>query len=184
MTTLTSETTFAIAPPLEEHLETVDLVLLPENTGTNALRELRYPGDALPPLIYDQNPDRFENFDTAPLTARPALKAETALSDTLLVRWPGYGKDRPIREIWAGDASKSHMTAYFFRRLWEYFVNPPDSGHITWTPKDRIDQAYNIEIESLTVGGQDTVSFDTLALKEGFLTGEVVFTFRIVGEAA
>ena len=72
-------------------------------------------------------------------------------------------------------------TAYFLRRLWEYFANPPATGYITWNPKDRIDRAYNIEIEGLQVGGQDIVSFDYLALRHGLVVGEVVFTFRIVG---
>ena len=103
------------------------------------------------------------------------------LEDTSLARWPGYVKDWPIKEIWTGDNKTSRMTAYFFRRLWEYFANPPASGYITWTPKDRINQAYNIEIESLTVGGQDTVSFNTIALSQGYVLGVVTFTFRIIG---
>lgn len=183
MADLEAQTTFTITEPPAEYLETLDLVLLPENAGTNARRELRYPEDILPPLIYEEMPDEFENFDTGPLTARPQLKGEMTLEDTSLARWPGYIKDRPVKEIWKGDANKSRMPAYFFRRLWEYFANPPASGYITWNPKDRMDQAYNIEIESLIVGGQDTVSFDAIALRNGYVMGEVILTFRIIGEA-
>ncbi|MDD2900828.1 MAG: hypothetical protein PHU44_00165 [Syntrophales bacterium] len=183
MAELTAQTTFTIQEPPEIYQETVDLVLLPENAGSLALRELRYPGDTLPPLIYGQNPDKWENFDTAPLTARPFLKGEMTLADYSLARWPGYLKDRPVREIWSGSDKESRMEAYFFRRLWEYFANPPVAGFITWNPKDRIDKAYNIEIESLIAGGQDTVTLDYLAIREGLITGEVVFTFRIIGEA-
>ena len=181
MADLEAETTFTITDPPAEYLETVDLILLPENAGSQAARELRYPGDILPPLIYLEPPDQCENFDTGPLTARPALKGTMTLEDTSLARWPGYVKDWPIKEIWSGDNKTSRMTAYFFRRLWEYFANPPASGYITWTPKDRIDQAYNIEIESLTVGGQDTVSFNTIALSQGYVLGVVTLTFRIIG---
>ena len=183
MAELTAQTTFSIQEPPEFYQETADLVLLPENAGSLALRELRYPGDLLPPLIYGQNPDKWENFDTAPLSARPLLKGEMPLADCSLARWPGYLKDRPIRETWSGADKVSHMEAYFFRRLWEYFANPPASGYITWTPKDRIDKAYNIESESLAAGGQDTVTLEYLAIREGFIMGEVVFTFRIIGEA-
>jgi hypothetical protein len=183
MADLEAQTTFTITEPPAAYLETVDLTLLPENAGGNALRELRYPGDLLPPLIYADNPDQFENFDTRPLTARPLLKGEMTLKDTSLARWPGYVKDRPVKEIWKGSDSKSRLSAYFFRRLWEYFANPPASGYITWNPKDRLDQAYSIEIESLTVGSQDTVSFDTIGLRNGQVMGEVTLTFRIIGEA-
>jgi hypothetical protein len=183
MAELTAETTFTIQNPQEEFVETVDLVLLPENTGTDALRELRYPGDLLPPLIYEQNPDKWENFDTSPLTARPLFKAEMTIAATSMTRWGGYLTDRPVKETWRGDDRRSLMTAYYLRRLWEYFANPPATGYITWNPKDRMDRAYNIEIEGLQVGGQDIVSFDYLALRHGLVVGEVVFTFRLVGEA-
>jgi hypothetical protein len=183
MAELEAQTTFTIAEPPAEYVALADLVLLPENAGTNALRELRYPGDALPPLSYDQNPDRWENFDTAPLTARPLFKGDMTLNDYRMVQWPGYVKDRPIKEIWAGSDQRSHMTAYFFRRLWEYFANPPAAGFITWNPKDRMDKAYHIVMESLSVGGQDTVSLDYVALKGDQILGEVTLTFRIIGEA-
>ena len=183
MAELTSETTFTVQAATEVYEEVADLVLLPENAGVNALRELRYPDDVLPPLIYEDHPDLTENFDSGPLTARPMLKADMALADTVLTRWSGYVKDRPVKEVWKGGGDKSRMSAYFLRRLWEYFANPPASGYITWTPKDRLDQAYNIEIESLTAGGADTIALDGLPLRQGFIMGEVIFIFRIVGEA-
>ena len=58
MTTLTSETTFNILAAPENFEDTVDLYLFPENEGENALRELRYPGDLLPPFVYEENPDQ------------------------------------------------------------------------------------------------------------------------------
>jgi hypothetical protein len=184
MAEITAQTTFTITEPPSEYVETADLLLLPENAGSKALRELRYPGDALPPLIYEDNPDKWENFDTAPLTARPLVKGDMTLADYGLVQWPGYQKDRPVKETWAGTDTRSRMTAYFFRRLWEYFATPPAAGFITWSPKDRIDQAYHIIMESLTVGGQDTITLDYAALQGDLILGEVVLQFRIMGKAS
>jgi hypothetical protein len=183
MTVLSAQTTFTIQD-CEAFAEEAELTLLPENQGTDALRELHYPNDLLPPLIYEKMPDRWENFDSEPLTARPELKSEMTLAGNQHVRWPGYQGDRPVKEVWKGDDRRAPMLAYFFRRLWEYYANPPSEGYIVWYPKDRTSQGYYIEIESLTAGGQDTISMDYVALRQGLMVGEVVFAFRIVGEAA
>ncbi|MBM4286889.1 MAG: hypothetical protein FJ135_01855 [Deltaproteobacteria bacterium] len=180
---LTAETTFTVLAAPEVFQEYEDLYLFPENSGTNALRELRYPGDVLPPFIYETNPDRWENFDSAPMTDRPQVRAEMTLASTQIVRWRGYYPDKPVREIWRGADNKSRMSAYMLRRLYEYFATPPVSGYITWSPKDRTEQEYLIQIESLSVGGQDVLTFDLLALKADLVPLEVVFQFRIVREA-
>jgi len=182
MTELTAQTTFTVAPAQELYVESVDLLLLPENAGSSALRELHYPADLLPPLIYEDNPDKWENFDTGPLTARPLTQSQQTLTGNQLARWAGYVGDRPVKEYWSGSDRESRMSAYQLRRLWEYFANPPASGYITWTPKDRVDQAFDIEIEGLQAGGQDLLQHNFLALNAGYVLGEVVFTFRIIGE--
>ncbi len=184
MAELTAQTTFTIQAALSTYEDVENLVLLPENAGTDALRELRYPGDVFPPIIYDDFPDRTENFDSGPLTAKPQVKAEMGLEDTLLSVWRGYTKDLPVKEAWAGDNTKSRMRAYFFRRLWEYFTNPPADDYITWAPKDRSATVYKVVIEDLSVGGQNTVSLDHLGLRGGYVLGEVILTLRIIGEVA
>ncbi|MBW1953572.1 MAG: hypothetical protein JRI66_10895 [Deltaproteobacteria bacterium] len=178
---LTAETTFDILAAPEVFEEFEDLYLHPENSGTNALRELRYPGDILPPLIYECNPDRWDNFDSVPWTDKPQVKVEMTLGSTQVVQWRGYQPDRPVREVWRGADNRSRMFAYFLRRLYEYYVNPPPSGYIIWWPKDRTQQGYRIHIEALEVGGQDTIAFDFLAFKADLVVLEVVFRFRIVG---
>ena len=196
MTLLTSQTTFTIEGALEVITVSADISLMPENAGGGAARELRYPGDALPPLIYEEPPDSWENFDTAPLTARPLAKGQMTISDYQLARWPGYVKDNPVREIWKGSDTDSHMPLSFLRRLWEYYANPPASGYITWNPKDRADKAYNIEIIGLRAGSaadstsltdrsasQEVVSLDYFMAPNGYVLGEVIFSFIIVGEA-
>jgi hypothetical protein len=184
MTELSAHTTFTIQEAPETLEESVDLVILPENSGTFALRELHYPDDALPPIVYDQNPDKWENFDTEPMTARPTVKGDQTMTDTLLARWGGYQKDRPVKEYWSGDDQKSHMQAFFFRRLWEYFINPPGTGYITWYPKDRTTKGYNIVIENLQAGGDNLVTLHSGAIQGGIIMGEIVFSFRIIGEVA
>ena len=184
MAILTAQTTFTIQVA-EELQEGTDLVLLPENDGADAKRELHYPGDVLAPLIYEDWPDRWDNFDTGHLTARPLTKAEMTLAGNKLATWPGYAADKPVREIWRGSDTTARMSPYFLRRLLEYFLNPPQTvgEYITWYPKDRTTQGYNIVIQDLTVGGS-TLSLDYYGLRGNMITQEVVFTFYIVGLAA
>jgi hypothetical protein len=182
MADLTSETTFQIQQPTEIFEDYADLILLPENAGENAVRELRYPSDGLPPIIYEQNPGWWDNFDTSPLTGRPTLKAEWTLADVAMARWPGYVKDRPVVEYWKGDEQTSHMKLVMLRQLWEYFSNPPLSGYIEWWPKDRTSRGYYIEIESLTVGGSEGISMSLFACRGGIVLQQVALSFRIVGE--
>jgi len=184
MAELTSETTFSVIAAPEYFEESEDLYLYPENAGSLALRELRYPGDVLPPLFYESNPDRWENFDSVPMTNRPQVKAELTIASAQIVQWKGYYPDRSVKEVWRGSDNRSRMTACMLRRLYEFFAYPPEAGYITWCPKDRTEQAYHIQIESVQVGGQDIVSFDWVALHQGgLLPFEVVFQFRIIGEA-
>ena len=182
MAVLTADTTFQIQAPTEIFEETLDLTLLPENAGVNAVRELRYPPGGLPALIYEQNPDWWDNFDTGPLTARQIFTAEMTISDVAMARWPGYVKDRPVIERWKGDEKTAHMTLDMLRQLWEYFANPPSSGYIEWWPKDRTTRGYYIEIESLTVGGSEGLSLNLFACQGGIVLQEVVLSFRIIGE--
>jgi hypothetical protein len=197
MTVITSQTTFTIQAALETVIETADIGLTPENPGgSGAMRELRYPNDALPPLVYEENPDAWENFDTDPLTARPLAKGQMTIGDYQLLRWPGFIKDNPVREIWKGSDTISRMSLSMFRRLWEYFTNPPASGYITWSPKDRVNKTYNIEIVGLRAGNatsstsqldrlstQEVVNLDYFMSQQGQVLGEIVFSFIIVGEA-
>jgi hypothetical protein len=184
MTELTSSTTFSVLAAPEHFEESEDLYLFPENAGSLALRELRYPNDLLPPLIYWNNPDRWENFDSAPMTDRPQVKTEMTIGGNQIVQWTGYVADRPVKEYWKGSDTRSRVTAYFLRRLYEYFTNPPESGYITWHPKDRTEEYYNVILESVQVGGQDIVTFDFIALYQGeVMPLEVVVQFRIVGVA-
>jgi hypothetical protein len=127
-------------------------------------------------------PDEWENFDTEPLTSRPLSKTEMTLAGNKSAAWPGYLGDLPIREIWSGSDDKSRMSAYMFRRLLEYFLNPPASGYIVWKPKDRTTKTYNVIFEDLSVGGQSLCRFRYVAAYNEVVVKEVVVTLRLVSE--
>lgn len=181
MTTITASTTFTITAATS-YTEQVDLVLLPENRGTQALRELHYPNDVFPPLVYPKNPDHWTGFDTEPIKA-PILASEKTLGGNNLARWKGFVGDNAVVETWEGDSKTLSMTTDFLRRLLEFYLNPPADGYIVWYPKDRTTKGYTIEIESLTVNGSTAVNLDYIATKAGYVVGDVAFTFRLVGEA-
>jgi len=180
MPTISNSTTFVIVTATT-NVEQVDLVLLPENAGLNACRELHYPNDVFPVLVYPKNPDHWTGFDTEPIKA-PVLTTEKTLGGNKLARWPGYVSDNAVMETWTGDARTLSMTADFLRRLLEYYLNPPDDGYVIWYPKDRTVRGYHIEIESLTIDGTSAVKLDYIATKAGYIMGEVSLAFRIVGE--
>lgn len=181
MTTISASTTFTIVTATA-YPERVEVDILPENAGTNVLRELHYPGTTFPPLVYLKNPDHWTGFDTAPIK-NPVLVSEKTLGGNKLARWKGYVGDNAVVETWRGDSKLLSMTTDFLRRLLEFYLNPPADGYIVWYPKDRTTQGYNIEIESITVNGSQAVNLDYLATKAGYVLGDVALTFRIIGEA-
>jgi hypothetical protein len=66
-------------------------------------------------------------------------------------------------------------------RTYAYFETPPLTSFIQWQPRDRTTTAYNIVIESLTVGGQD-IRMNYIAANAGYVLGDVVLRFRIISE--
>jgi hypothetical protein len=179
MTLLTSATTFTVTGTVVRE-DYIDLILLPENNGVDAFRELHYPNNDFPTLIYSKNPDKWTNFDRSPLTARPVVKYAKTLEAGQLTRWTPYIKDSLVKETWEGGGSKLSMQAYFFRRLWEYYANPPAENYIEWYPKDRTTAGYYIEIDSLSVGGEE-VAMDYLAMSNDYILDAVVLAFRVIG---
>jgi hypothetical protein len=181
MPTLSSETTFEIQEK-EALEESVDLILLPENDGVEQRRELHYPDDLLPPIVYQDMPDEWENFDTDLLTSRPLSATEMTLAGNKSASWPGYLGDRPVKEIWSGRDDVARMTAYQFRRIMEYFLNPPASGFIVWKPKDRTTKEFNVIIEDFSVGGSTVARLRYVAAYNELVVKEITLTLRIVSE--
>lgn len=184
MTEITSQTTFSIATPAAIYEESADLVILPENSGVQAYRELHYPGTVFPPIIYPDDPDDTVNFDSAPLTARPLVKTERTIAGNQTALWKGYQADRLVTEIWKGSEKISRMKTYYLRRLIEYFFNPPLVGFITWIPKDRGDNVgYYIRIHGVTAGGGEDIRLNMAALRADLAIYEIQLAFSIVGVA-
>ena len=179
MAIITSQTIVTIADA-SAVVTTVDITLQPENAGINARRELHYPSDLIAPIVYDKNPDRWTNFDTSPMVKRPRVGLLQTLTDNKLTGWMGYDRDAAITETWKGSDTEAPMRLAFFRQLYAYFESPPVTGFITWEPKDRTTTVYNIVIEAIGVGGND-VRFDYVPARQGFLTQDVRFRFRIIG---
>ncbi|MCL4504176.1 MAG: hypothetical protein M1438_20315 [Deltaproteobacteria bacterium] len=185
MTVLTASTSFTIQAAEGYDEEALDLTILPKTNGVDALRELHYPGNIFPPIIYPDLPDKWENFDTIPLTGRPLTPVEQTLAGNQALKWPGYWADRPVKEYWSGDNStRSRLFLDFLRRLVEFYFNPPADDFITWWPRDRTLVGYKILIESVALGGQDLITLHYLAARQNCALEELVFTFRIMGIAA
>lgn len=188
MTIISASTQFTIQQAELYSDEGIDITILPNTTGVNALRELHYPEDYFPPIVYPDWPDKWENFDTAPLTARPMTPVEMTLAGNQAMKWPGYNADRPVKEYWIGNDNRSRVTMEFLRRLAEFYFNPPHTlgidGYITWWPKDRTVVGYNILIESISIDGTDLITFQYPAIVHSLAPGQMIFTFRIIGVAS
>lgn len=180
MAIITSQTAIVIDDALSV-VTTSDFTLQPENSGSNVRRELHYPSDTLPPIIYDRNPDTWYNFDTSPMVKRPKVALQQTIQDNRLTGWQGFDRDAPITEIWQGSDRIAPMSLTFFRALYAYFESPPSDAYIQWYPKDRTANGYNIVIESLGVGGAD-VRFDYVPSRNGYLTQDVTLVFRIISQ--
>lgn len=180
MAIITSQTSIIIDDALSV-TTSIDFILQPESNGTLALRELRYPNNLLPPIVYSTNPDQWTNFDTSPMVKRPKIAVQQTIQDNRVIGWKGFDRDSPITEIWKGSDSVSPMFLSFFRQLHAYYENPPSTSFITWHPKDRTANSYNILIESLTVGGNE-IQLDFIAAINGLLTQDVRLVFRIVSK--
>ena len=123
-----------------------------------AQRRLVHPNSSLPPITYFSNPDRQFNMDNDALIDAQ-VTAFRGLEDTTLVRFDSTLSDVIITEIWTAIAgSRYSMPTFFFRQLYEYFINEPDydpvaQEYIQYQPRDRNDFTYNIEVMRLSVGG-------------------------------
>lgn len=160
---------------------THDITLLPASSGTLALRKLTYPDDTFAPLIYCKNPDKWTNFDTAPMVKRPSIAALRTLEANKLVGWQGFERDALVTETWRGSDQEASLPLDCLRQLYQYYENPPINGFIHWHPRDRTNKVYQIVISSLTVDGAE-ISFDFIAAHHDLMVGDVTFSFYILGE--
>lgn len=185
----------------------------------DACRRLIYPSSVSPflaPITYTiggvcLNPTRTLNLDNVVLT-HPITDAVRTLGTTRVLRFETEIDDIIVTEIWTGSDRVSSMPTAFFRLLYEYLINPPpitlvNPVYIQWEPRDRNENTYDIEILSLSVGGNsDEERFDVLDLRDaggiyrggsianalddlspeatGLIDREVRLRFKIVGIAS
>ncbi len=128
------------------------------SAGTlGALRTLTHPDPTnFPSLTYYRNPDRSVNIDNDVLFS-PITNVQLTESSTQVVRHSRTIADTLVTEIWQGGRGRASMPTSFYRLLYELSVNHPPANptaqtFITWEPRDRNDNVYNVEIVSLRGG--------------------------------
>lgn len=127
-----------------------------------ACRRLVFPQittPAIPPLVYSAfglcaNPDRTYNLDNDVLQ-HPITSVDLTLGSTRVTRFETGIDDVIVTEVWEGSQNRMAATTALFRQFYDYLMNAallgPDD-FITWEPRDRNSNVYQVELLSLTVG--------------------------------
>ena len=154
----TSARFFQIALGLETVQASTTTILGSGTEGTvGARRVLTHPdAENFPSLVYYRNPDRDINIDNDVLFG-PLNQVFMTESTTQVVRHTRGISDVIVTEQWVGGRGRASMPTSFFRLLYEYFVNPPPpvpdaQTYITWQPRDKNTETYNVELVSLEAG--------------------------------
>lgn len=130
-----------------------------------ARRILTHPTTTLAPITYDENPPLDANIDTDVLVA-PIVSTVLTLDDTKVVRFERLSKDMIVEERWPGSASQVSMATFFFRQLYEYWINPPAAGQfITWEPRDKTSKKWQVELVALILG-RDQAAYEATEFRD------------------
>lgn len=205
MAILTSEATLIVeqGTPVTA-TETVTFLGIGSAGSTDAKRVLTHPNALLAPITYAKNPDRTLNLDNEVLF-HPITDALLTLGSRRVVRFETAVDDVVATEIWEAADGTASMPTFLLRALYEYMINPPSSGFITWEPRNRSTKKYNVEFVRLRVGneGDDMDVLDVRAgggrfkggdydnaldalnaLETGVVDREVRLVMRVVSEAS
>ena len=192
MSLLTSTATFTMSTTITA-TSAVTVTIQPripisqaDTVGAGSPRLLSYPTSALAtPYYYGMNPHQTINFNANPLT-RPLYASQRTLSKTATVQFQGDLTDLEVTEIWMGGGNRIAMALSQFAMLYDYFYNVPDVasvGFISWQPRDISNRSYKVFITSLTVGGGEDITLDTLVKAgSGYVHDEVRMTLRLIEE--
>ena len=192
MTLLASTATFTVSTTLTA-TSAVTVTIQPripvsqaDAVGAGSPRLLSYPTSALAtPYYYGMNPHQTINFNANPLT-RPLYASQRTLSKTATVQFQGDVTDLEVTEIWMGGGNRIAMALSQFAALYDFYYNVPDVasvGFITWQPRDISNRSYKVFITSLTVGGGEDITLDTLVKAGiGYVHDEVRMVLRLVEE--
>jgi hypothetical protein len=140
-----------------------------------AKRRLTHPDTAIVPVTYFANPDETDNFDLEPLP-RPDAMALKTLTSTRVVRFEETLEDVIVTERWIGEGAKAAMPSFFFRQLYNLWLNPPDLSvsnpvYVQWEPRDQGTIVYKVELLSLTAGGDAAIQSTELLAQGGKFDG-------------
>jgi hypothetical protein len=166
MATVTSALTFPVLIGSPVTATAGVVIVDSESAGVlGALRILTHPDTSnFPPLTYWGNPLRTTNLDNDVLYVPDVSTVET-LGTTQVLRYERAIDDVIVSESWPGSDNQLSMPSSFFRNLYELLINQPDVGeYITWQPRDRNLNTYNVAILDLTVGGK-TAELDVIDFK-------------------
>ncbi len=144
-------------------------------------RQLVYPTALFAPITYAENPTHTMNFDREPIT-RPRISVNPTQTSNINLIWDPVTQDVVIREIWSSDKGLSTYTD-LFRRIYEYFTNPPDpqvEGYIKWYPKDRTNTGYYVVLTNCFIQAPEQSEIHDYA--DGMLRGSLVLELKIVSE--
>ena len=137
----------------------VTLLGIGQQGTVGAKRILTHPDSAnFAPITYWGNPDYTYNLDNDVLTA-PISSTQLTIGSTQTIRFARNTDDVVVEEFWEGSVQKAAMPTSQFRAFYEYLINPPalatPQDYITWQPRDRNSNTYNVELFAMSVGGGD-----------------------------
>ncbi len=109
-----------------------------------AKRILTYPNNFYVPITYDYNPGEDENIDNDVIYQLDYAQEKT-YSGNATFGFAKVKKDIIVTETW------QNMDLAFFRKLYNYYINPPtvQGQYITWQPRDKNALTYNVKIVGL-----------------------------------
>lgn len=195
--------------------ESVTFIGIGSAGDRDACRRLVFPAvttPELPPLVYSMfglcgNPTRTLNLDNDVLR-HPYVSRTLTLGGTRVTRFEQGEGDVIVTEIWEGGQARASLTTALFRQFYDYLANSSLLGptdFITWEPRDRNANVYQVELLSLTVGSGDADSHfdvqdfrdpgglddggsianaldDANVLPTGYVDREMELRMRIVGK--
>ena len=123
-----------------------------------AQRILTHPdGDNFAPINYYKNPTRTFNLDNEVIPA-PISSAPRTLESRQVIMMERGIADVVVTEVWeGGEGRRAAMPTSLFRQLYLYLRNQPAFSalaqtYITWAPRDRSEDVYNVQFYQLRVG--------------------------------
>ena len=190
MTTLTSSATFTIGAGTAA-VASATVNVLPALSSASGKGRLIHP--TLGTLDYPNAPDEWINVDGDVIVA-PTWSTVKTLQGATNALWAGNLRDVTVQEVWI---QEMNVQVSFLRQLIAFWTNPPDPDTgtpVQWWPNYTTALGYQVVLENLTVLGdgqglrdsllREGVTLNAFALIQGWVSGKVTLTMRILGRAS